>query len=114
MESLMQLAAMDPNNIKKVDANGWVSSSSLLLRENCIFLLNMHFISTLQTPLHEAVRGGYVQITAYLLSKGLDINERTHGGNGGSPLWWAKKTHGDNHAIVKYLINNGANEIAPG
>jgi hypothetical protein len=43
----------------------------------------------------------------------LDINQRTHGGTGGSPLWWAKKAQGENHPIVKYLKNNGAKEIAP-
>lgn len=51
----------NPESIKKVDENGW-------------------------TPLHEAVRGGSIEVIEYLLTKGLDINQRTHGGTGGSPL----------------------------
>jgi ankyrin repeat protein len=63
--------------------------------------------------LSEAVRGGHLDVVEYLLEKGLDINERTHHGEGGSPLWWAKKEHGKNHEIVKFLEEHGAVEIAP-
>ena len=52
----------------------------------------------------------------FLLKGGLDKNERTHNGTGGSPLWWAKKTHGGGdpaHPMVQYLESIGAKEIPP-
>lgn len=61
----------------------------------------------------EAVRGGHIKVAQYLLSKGLDINLRTHNGTGGSPLWWAKNIHGKDHAMVKFLKGQRAEEIAP-
>lgn len=54
-----------------------------------------------------------MQVASFLLSNGLDINQRSQGGAGGSPLWWAIKTHGNDHPVVKYLESNGALEIAP-
>mmetsp|Transcript_302 Transcript_302/g.571 ORF Transcript_302/g.571 Transcript_302/m.571 type:complete len:488 (-) Transcript_302:1111-2574(-) len=65
------------------------------------------------TALHEAVRGGHIQVAQYLIDKGLDINFRTHNGTGGSPLWWAKHLHGKDHKMVKFLEGKGAVEIAP-
>ncbi len=61
----------------------------------------------------EAVRGGHIHVAEYLISKGLDINFRTHKGTGGSPLWWAKHVHGKNHEVVHYLESKGAKLIAP-
>lgn len=66
IEALVALAEMDPSLIKKVDDNGW-------------------------TPLHEAVRSEQIEVLRWLIAQGLDINLRTHHGDGGSPLWWAKK-----------------------
>lgn len=40
-------------------------------------------------------------------------NERTHNGTGGSPLWWAKKSNGINHEVVRYFESIGAEEIPP-
>jgi hypothetical protein len=40
-------------------------------------------------------------------------NERTHHGNGGSPLWWAKKSNGLKDPVVRYLESIGAEEIPP-
>ena len=59
------------------------------------------------------MRGGHVTVVQWLLSMGLDINQRTHGGTGGAPLWWAKKAHGEKHQIVKFLRKNEAKEISP-
>lgn len=61
----------------------------------------------------EAVRGGHIDVAEYLIEKGLDINLRTHGGTGGSPLWWAKHIHGKDHEIVKFLEKHGARDIEP-
>ena len=52
-------------------------------------------------------------IIRFLLKAGLDKDERTHTGDGGSPLWWAKKTHGVKHPVVQYLEGIGAKEIPP-
>ena len=32
---------------------------------------------------------------------------------GGSPLWWARKNHGDNHKMVEFLVNVGAEDLPP-
>ena len=49
----------------------------------------------------------------YLLDNGVDINARTNGGIGGTPLYWAKKKHGKAHKSVKLLESRGALEIDP-
>ena len=61
----------------------------------------------------EAVRGGHIHVAEYLIKKGLDINFRTHNDTGGSPLWWAKKIHGNDAEMVFYLESKGAKLIAP-
>lgn len=88
LEALIAIAIDDPDALKYKDGNGW-------------------------NPLHEAVRGGHVEIVKFLLKGGLDKNDRTHGGSGGSPLWWARKTHGQSHEMVKYLESIGAKEVPP-
>jgi len=88
LEALIAIAIDNPEALKHKDGNGW-------------------------NPLHEAVRGGHVEIVKFLLKGGLEKNERTHTGNGGSPLWWAKKTHGVDHPMVKYLESIGAEEHPP-
>ena len=44
---------------------------------------------------------------------GVNINARTNGGIGGTPLYWAKKKHGKAHKSVKLLDSRGALEIDP-
>ncbi|KAL3801833.1 hypothetical protein HJC23_001229 [Cyclotella cryptica] len=88
LEALILLEEASPGSIQKVDENGW-------------------------TPLHEAIRSDQLAVIKFLLSKGLNINQRTHNGEGGSPLWWAKQYHGKDHRIVKFLQSKGAKEIPP-
>lgn len=87
--TLITLAATNPKLIQIRDMNGW-------------------------TALHEAVRGGHLDIVKYLISvHKIDYNERTNGGVGGSPLYWAKKTWGIDHPVTYYLISLGAVDIPP-
>jgi len=65
------------------------------------------------TPLHEAVRGGYLDIVDFLLEQEVDINARTQQGSGFSPLWLAQATHGPDHPVTKRLRELGAQEIDP-
>jgi hypothetical protein len=52
------------------------------------------------------------------LEHGADFNARTtakgKGAAGGSTLWWAIKSHGEDHAVVQFLKANGAKLFAPG
>ena len=86
---LKQIVKYDPEALHRVDANGW-------------------------SPLTEAGRGGHQEVLEWLLQEGANINQRTHQGKGGSPLWWAKKFRGSNHKIVAYMEEHGAIEIPPG
>lgn len=88
LEALKVLEAATPGVITMLDENGW-------------------------NTLHEAVRGGQIAVIKYLLKRGLDINTRTHHGEGGSALWWAKHVHGKNHKVVRFLELRGAKEIPP-
>ena len=88
MDALIAIAGKNPELLRKKDNNGWNS-------------------------LHEAVRGGHLGAVQFLIEKGLNKDERTHTGDGGSPLWWAKKTHGVKHPVVQYLESLGAKEIPP-
>jgi len=64
-------------------------------------------------PLHEAVRGGYIDVAKFLVSNGGNVNERTDHGTGGTPLWWAIETHGVRHEMVRFLKTLGAIKIGP-
>ena len=88
LKLLKRITNEDPKSLHRVDRNGW-------------------------TPLTEAARGGHAEVLGFLIENGLDINQRTHKGNGGSPLWWAKKFRETNHEIVAYMLLHGAVEIPP-
>jgi ankyrin repeat protein len=63
--------------------------------------------------LHQGVAGGSTKIVEFLLSKGAEINARTHGGYGETPLRIAEKRFGSNSSLVQYLKNMGALSIGP-
>jgi len=88
LELLKRIVKADPKSLHRVDKNGW-------------------------SPLTEAARSGHIDVIQWLLQRGANINQRTHKGNGGSPLWWAKKFRGSKHKIVAYMEEHGALEIPP-
>lgn len=66
-------------------------------------------------PLHEAVRGGHLEVIKFLIERGSPINAQTKNSNGpgGSVLWWALHSHGAESDVVKYLQGIGAKNIEP-
>ena len=68
-------------NIHKRDRNGWQA-------------------------IHEAVRSGHIDIVKSLADKGADLGAKTN--NGGTVLWWAKKSLPQDHEVVKFLEANSA------
>eukprot|EP00521_Asterionellopsis_glacialis_P013568 CAMPEP_0195294354 /NCGR_PEP_ID=MMETSP0707-20130614/14738_1 /TAXON_ID=33640 /ORGANISM="Asterionellopsis glacialis, Strain CCMP134" /LENGTH=490 /DNA_ID=CAMNT_0040355299 /DNA_START=22 /DNA_END=1494 /DNA_ORIENTATION=+ len=64
-------------------------------------------------PIHEAARGGHVDIVSYLFGLGVDINARTDEGDGGTALYYAQESLGKNHPVVKFLKAQGAEYVEP-
>jgi hypothetical protein len=64
-------------------------------------------------PIHEAAAGGHKQAVELLVNNGADVNTRTLGGRGGTPLHIAKKRFGPVHPLVQYLSNLGALDVPP-
>jgi len=89
LDIIRSLAASDDTSMFHVkDSNGW-------------------------EPLHEAARGGNVEIVEILLEHNVDINARPNNGKGGTPLWWSDTSHGENSPVSKLLRKRGAKKIAP-
>jgi prolyl 4-hydroxylase len=88
LETIRKAVQNDKNVVKLTDANGW-------------------------TPLHESARAGHKEIVKFLLEAGADINAKTHGGSGGSVMWWAKRELGEDHEMVSYLESLGAIDVGP-
>ena len=63
--------------------------------------------------LHQAVSGGNEDVVKLLVSNGAEINSRTHGGYGETPLRIAEKQLGSDSPIVSYLKGLGALSIGP-
>jgi hypothetical protein len=59
-------------------------------------------------PIHEAARGGHLDIVQLLVEHGADVNERTHFGEGQSVLELVLDTHGYDHPLIDYLEGIGA------
>jgi prolyl 4-hydroxylase len=64
-------------------------------------------------PIHEAATNGQEDIVDLLLLHGANINSRTNGGRGGTPLFLAQQKLGVKNSIVRYLVDNGALSIPP-
>ena len=63
--------------------------------------------------IHEGAANGHKGLVELLVDHGADINARTHGGRGVSPLFVAEKNYGGSHQIVKYLKSLGALSLGP-
>lgn len=63
--------------------------------------------------LHQGVAGGNTDVVEFLLAQGAEINARTHGGYGETPLRIAEKRFGNNSSLVQYLKAMGALSIGP-
>ena len=64
------------------------------------------------TPLHEGARGGHLEVVKLLVEHGADVSART-GEDGGTALWWAKQSNGEDSEVVKFLEEIGALDAGP-
>jgi prolyl 4-hydroxylase len=65
------------------------------------------------TPLHEGARGGHYDVVKILYDNGARINQRSNKGRGGTALFYAKEKHGEDHPVVKFLVDVGGLYIEP-
>ncbi|KAL3923061.1 MAG: hypothetical protein SGILL_001868 [Bacillariaceae sp.] len=63
--------------------------------------------------LHQGVAGGNEDVVKLLVTHGADINSRTHGGYGETPLRIAERLHGVTSGVYRYLKNMGGLSIGP-
>lgn len=63
--------------------------------------------------LHQGVAGGNEEVVKLLVTHGAEINSRTHGGYGETPLRIAEKLHGTKSVIYQYLKKMGGLSIGP-
>ena len=63
--------------------------------------------------LHKGVTSGNEEVVQLLVSRGAEINARTHGGYGETPLRIAEKVLGPSHKVVLYLKSLGALSLGP-
>jgi len=89
LDLVKQVAKEDRTSLKKADQNGW-------------------------QPIHEAARGGHVDVVKYLIEEhGADMNARTGpGGSGLSPLGLALEHHDEDHPLIFFLREIGAKDYA--
>ena len=88
LETLKRISLENPENLLKEDNNGW-------------------------QPLHEAARSGFTECVIFLVEEGADLNHRTNNGEGGTPLWEAKRSNGNYHPVVELLESLGGLDIGP-
>lgn len=97
----------EPSRIHEAAATGDIDTLKYLVENNLCSVTDED--DNGWQPLHEAIRAGDITVVRYLIENGADIGAVTI--NGGSPLWWAKRTLNQYHEIVKLLEEIGAPEI---
>lgn len=75
-----------------------------------VFATLYSYTATGWLPIHEAARGGHVEIIKYLIEMGADLGTMTK--HGGTPLWWARRMLPAGHSAIKYLEEIGAPDLA--
>lgn len=88
VDTITQFASTEKHLLHQTDKNGWM-------------------------PIHEAARGGHVDVLKLLVEHGADINSRTNSGTGSTPMNLAIESHGLEHEIVEYFSSLGALDIGP-
>lgn len=88
VDTIIEFASKEKHLLHQTDKNGWM-------------------------PIHEAARGGHVDVVKLLVEHGADINSRTHAGTGSTPMNLAVESHGLEHEIVEYFSSLGALNIGP-
>ncbi|KAL7553955.1 hypothetical protein ACHAWF_017322 [Thalassiosira exigua] len=63
--------------------------------------------------LHSSAASGHKEVVELLVEHGSDLNIRTHGGHGATPLYIAEHNNGGFHPIVRYLKSLGALNLGP-
>jgi prolyl 4-hydroxylase len=102
--------------VNSKDKNGWTVSTRRMTSVRYIMdtLTSNAFVFNFDyQPLHEGARGGFVDVVRYLVERGADIHERSHGGTGGNALYYATERFGEHHPVVLYLVGLGALNVAP-
>ena len=86
LDAFRQLIGQNPRLLHTTDPNGW-------------------------TPLHEAARGGHIDVVQYLVDQGARLNAQTV--TGGTPLWYAAQHNGEDSPVFQYLKSVGALRLGP-
>eukprot|EP00579_Thalassiosira_antarctica_P007807 CAMPEP_0201900604 /NCGR_PEP_ID=MMETSP0902-20130614/52671_1 /ASSEMBLY_ACC=CAM_ASM_000551 /TAXON_ID=420261 /ORGANISM="Thalassiosira antarctica, Strain CCMP982" /LENGTH=483 /DNA_ID=CAMNT_0048434325 /DNA_START=280 /DNA_END=1731 /DNA_ORIENTATION=- len=63
--------------------------------------------------LHSGAASGHKEVVELLIEHGADLNSRTHGGHGATPLYIAERNNGGFHPVVRYLKSLGALNLGP-
>ena len=63
--------------------------------------------------LHSGAAAGRKDVVELLIGHGADLNSRTHGGHGATPLYIAEQNNGGFHPVVRYLKSLGALNLGP-
>ena len=84
LEVMENAAASDSNIVHARDVNNWQA-------------------------IHEAARGGHLEVLVYLVDHGADLTALTSTGD--SVLDWARRSLVFNHPVIKYLEDHNAPEF---
>ena len=100
LSELVAILRRDENLLNQADVNGAVVVLVAMLVVMC-------FVGWL--PIHEAARGGHVEVIKYLIEMGADLGTMTK--HGGTPLWWARRMLPAGHSALQYLEQINAPDL---